>query len=88
MYRASREAWTTDRITLFFAKNSARIRQKLTKNVQKQKRIWCEHPTESILPLEITYLNTEAQWGDLLLMELHTEPQQINMAKRVKSKSF
>lgn len=36
-------------------------------------------------PFEITYLNTEAQWGGLLERELHIEPQQPNLAKGEKS---
>lgn len=41
--------------------------------------------TGSIFPFEITYLNSEAQWGRLLVKELHIEPQQPNLAKGEKS---
>ena len=37
--------------------------------------------TGSIFLFEITYLNSVAQWGGLLLKELHIEPQQPNLAK-------
>ncbi len=38
-----------------------------------------------IFPFEITYLNSDAQWGGLLVKELHIEPQQPNLAKGEKS---
>lgn len=41
--------------------------------------------TVPIFPFEITYLNGEAQWGGLLVKELHIEPQQPNFAKGEKS---
>lgn len=41
--------------------------------------------TGSTFPFEMTYLNSEAQRGGLLVKGLHIEPQQPNMAKGEKS---